>query len=253
VEIRPGDRNLGGALSWETPKSLAAFERESPFFGINPPRDVIVKKQLLALQEAQLEEKTWATLEDGTPLVTAEKRGSGWIVLFHVGSDAEWSNLPLSGTFVEMLRRTVNLSRSNATTANQSETISLPPLRVLNGEGQFIPPDAAIKPLVIEANQGLVVTSENPPGFYGTEDGFTALNLFEEETTLTPLADTNFIDGFTRQSYITGASFDFKIWLLVAAAILLLIDCLAVLWMSGALRGRKANKQGHEGANIFHI
>lgn len=243
VEIRPGDRNLGGALSWETPKSLAAFERESPFFGINPPRDVIVKKQLLALQEAQLEEKTWATLEDGTPLVTAEKRGSGWIVLFHVGSDAEWSNLPLSGTFVEMLRRTVNLSRSNATTANQSETISLPPLRVLNGEGQFIPPDAAIKPLVIEANQGLVVTSENPPGFYGTEDGFTALNLFEEETTLTPLADTNFIDGFTRQSYITGASFDFKIWLLVAAAILLLIDCLAVLWMSGALRGRKANKQ----------
>jgi len=221
-----------GALSWETPKSLAAFERESPFFGINPPRDVIVKKQLLALQEAQLEEKTWATLEDGTPLVTAEKRGSGWIVLFHVGSDAEWSNLPLSGTFVEMLRRTVNLSRSNATTANQSETISLPPLRVLNGEGQFIPPDAAIKPLVIEANQGLVVTSENPPGFYGTEDGFTALNLFEEETTLTPLADTNFIDGFTRQSYITGASFDFKIWLLVAAAILLLIDCLAVLWMS---------------------
>lgn len=243
VEIRPGDRNLGGALSWETPKSLAAFERESPFFGINPPRDVVVRKQLLALQEAQLEEKTWATLEDGTPLVTAEKRGSGWIVLFHVGSDAEWSNLPLSGTFVEMLRRTVNLSRSNATTANQNETISLPPLRILNGEGQFIPPDASIKPLVIEANQGLVVTSENPPGFYGTEDGFTALNLFEEETTLTPLADTNFIDGFTRQSYITGASFDFKIWLLVAAAILLLIDCLAVLWMSGALRGRKANKR----------
>ena len=45
---------------------------------------------------------------------------------------------------------------------------------------------------------------------YGTEDGFTALNLFEEETTLTPLADTNFIEGFTRQSYLTGASFDFK-------------------------------------------
>lgn len=243
VDIRPGDRNLGGALSWETPKSLAAFERESPFFGINPPRDVVVRKQLLALQEAQLEEKTWARLEDGTPLVTAEKRGSGWIVLFHVGSDAEWSNLPLSGTFVEMLRRTVNLSRSSGTTANQSEAISLPPLRILNGEGQFVPPNASIKPLVIEADQNLVVTGENPPGFYGTEDGFTALNLFEEETTLTPLADTNLIDGFTRQSYLTGASFDFKIWLLVAAAVLLIIDCLAVLWMSGALRSKKTNKR----------
>ncbi len=130
VEIRPGDRNLGGALSWETPKALAPFERESPFFGVNPPRDVVVKKQLLALQEANLEEKTWAMLEDGTPLVTAEKRGAGWIVLFHVGSDAEWSNLPLSGTFVEMLRRTVNLSRSSGKRQIQNETISLPPLRV---------------------------------------------------------------------------------------------------------------------------
>lgn len=243
VDIRPGDRNLGGALSWETPKSLAAFERESPFFGITPPRDVVVKKQLLALQEAQLEEKTWATLEDGTPLVTAEKRGGGWIVLFHVGSDAEWSNLPLSGTFVEMLRRTVNLSRSNGTATTQNESISLPPLRILNGEGQFIPPDTSIKPLVVEADQALVVTAENPPGFYGTEDGFTALNLFEEETTLTPLADTNFIDDFSKQNYLTKGSFDFKVWLLVAAAILLLIDCLAVLWMSGALRSRKTNKR----------
>ena len=241
VDIRPGDRNLGGALSWETPKSLAAFEKESPFFGINPPRDVLIKKQLLALQEANLEEKTWATLEDGTPLVTAEKRGAGWIVLFHVGSDAEWSNLPLSGTFVEMLRRTVNLSRSNGATPTQSETISLPPLRVLNGEGQFIPPLPSIKPLVITADQNLEVTTQTPPGFYGTEDGFVALNLFEEETTLTPLSETSFIDGFQKQNYLTGSSFDFKIWLLVAAAVLLVLDCLAVLWMAGALRVKKTN------------
>ena len=239
VDIRPGDRKLGGALSWETPKALAPFERESPFFGIDPPRDVLVKKQLLALQEIDLEEKTWATLEDGTPLVTAEKRGAGWIVLFHVGSDADWSNLPLSGTFVEMLRRTVNLSRSSGIASIQSESISLPPLRVLNGEGQFVPPEPSIKPLVISTEQAKSVTFENPPGFYGTEDGFTALNLFEDETTLMPLSTTNFANGFTAQNYLTGASFDFKVWLLVTAAILLIVDCLAVLWMSGALRGRK--------------
>ncbi len=253
VEIRPSDRNLGGALSWETPKSLAPFEREGPFFGIDPPRDVLVKKQLLALQEVQLEEKTWATLEDGTPLVTAEKRGAGWIVLFHVGSDAEWSNLPLSGTFVEMLRRTVNLSRSSAATPTQAKTISLPPLRVLNGEGQFIPPEPNIKPLVISAELTKSVTAENPPGFYGTEDGFTALNLFEEETTLVPLSETNFANGFTRQNYLTGASFDFKVWLLVAAAILLLLDCLAVLWMAGALRGKKLPSRGLAAVLIFGL
>jgi len=240
VDIRPGDRNLGGALSWETPKELAPFERESPFFGINPPRDVVVNKQLLALQEAELDQKTWARLEDGTPLVTAEKRGAGWIVLFHVGSDAEWSNLPLSGTFVEMLRRTINLSRSTGAVQADSETVSLPPLRVLNGEGQFVPPEPSIKPLVMTGGNGQTVTAENPPGFYGTEDGFVALNLFEEETTLTLLEDQAFINGFDRQNYITGASFDFKVWLLVAAAALLIIDCLAVLWMAGALRARRS-------------
>ncbi len=243
VDIRPGDRNLGGALSWETPKALAPFERESPFFGINPPRDVTVTKQLLALQEADLEQKTWATLEDGTPLVTAEKRGAGWIVLFHVGSDADWSNLPLSGTFVEMLRRTINLSRSSGTAPAQTETISLPPLRVLNGEGQFVPPEASIKPLVVSAESANPVTPENPPGFYGTEDGFKALNLFEKETILTPLADQSFISQFDKQSYITGASFDFKVWLMVLAAVLLILDCLAVLWMAGALKTRKARPQ----------
>lgn len=253
VEIRPGDRNLGGALSWETPKALAPFERKSPFFGINPPRDVLVKKQLLALQEAELEEKTWATLEDGTPLVTAQKRGAGWIVFFHVGSDAEWSNLPLSGTFVEMLRRTVNLSRSSGTLNTQSETISLPPLRVLNGEGQFIPPAPLVKPLVISAELTKNVTAENPPGFYGTEDGFTALNLFEEETTLMPLSETDFIDGFTKQNYLAGASFDFKIWLLASAAVLLLLDCLAVLWISGALRLKRTNSKALASVFVFGL
>ncbi len=104
---------------------LLHLNASSPFFGIEAARDVLIKKQLLALQEAKLEEKTWATLEDGTPLVTAEQRDAGWIVLFHVGSDAEWSNLPLSGTFVEMLRRTINLSRSQATAGSGTTEITL--------------------------------------------------------------------------------------------------------------------------------
>ena len=99
VDIRPGDRSIGGALSWETPKPVAPFESQSPFSGINAPHDVVVHKQVLALQESDLEAKTWATLEDGTPLVTAEQRDRGWIVLFHVSSDAAWSNLPLIGNF----------------------------------------------------------------------------------------------------------------------------------------------------------
>ncbi len=241
VEIRPGDRRLGGALSWETPKPLAPFDPESPFFGLEAPRDVLVNKQLLALQEADLERKTWAVLEDGTPLVTADKQGAGWIVLFHVGSDTQWSNLPLSGTFVEMLRRTVNLSRSGPTTANAGEEIVLPPLRVLDGQGSFTEPGGSVKPLVIKQTDEKSVTQDNPPGLYGTADGFLALNLFEEETELKALDLASTFPQASAQSYITGARFEFKNWLLLAAGILLLLDCLAVLWMAGALKsfGRK--------------
>ena len=64
-------------------------------------------RQVLAEPEPGLAEKTWARLADGTPLVTAERRGKGLIVLFHVTADTTWSNLPLSGLFVDMLRRIV--------------------------------------------------------------------------------------------------------------------------------------------------
>jgi len=236
VDIRPGDRRLGGALSWETPKPLAPFEPDSPFFGLEAPRDVLVSKQLLALQEADLQNKTWAVLEDGTPLVTADKRGAGWIVLFHVGSDTQWSNLPLSGTFVEMLRRTVNLSRSGPTTANAGEELVLPPMRLLDGNGSFEEPGPASKPLVIKRNTEESVTNENPPGLYGTIDGFVALNLFEEETELKSLDVSSTFPQATEQTYITGARFEFKNWLLLLAGILLLLDCIAVLWMAGTLK-----------------
>ena len=105
--LRRGGRLLGGALSWESPKHIAPFEAGSPFFGLAAPDEVTVSRQVLAEPETGLAEKTWARLADGTPLVTAERRGKGLIVLFHVTADTTWSNLPLSGLFVDMLRRIV--------------------------------------------------------------------------------------------------------------------------------------------------
>jgi hypothetical protein len=104
------ERQLGGSLSWEQPQRLAPFADGSPFAGIPVPADVSVERQVLAEPSAQLAGRSWARLADGTPLVTAESRGAGRIVLFHVTATAEWSDLPLSGLFVQMLRRLVALS-----------------------------------------------------------------------------------------------------------------------------------------------
>jgi len=81
--------------------------------------------------------KSWASLEDGTPLVTGERRGKGLVSLFHISADMRWSDLPLSGTFVEMLRRIVDISgytsNPGAGVAGETGTETVAPLRTLDG------------------------------------------------------------------------------------------------------------------------
>ena len=76
---------------------------------------------MLAEPTPDLVERTWANLADGTPLVTGARRDKGTLVLFHVTPEATWSNLPISGSFVEMLRRIVQLSRNQGAVAANAE------------------------------------------------------------------------------------------------------------------------------------
>jgi hypothetical protein len=48
VPLRAGERQIGGALSWERPQSLAPFPEGSPFQGLVPPPEVTVERQVLA-------------------------------------------------------------------------------------------------------------------------------------------------------------------------------------------------------------
>ncbi|MEQ8193488.1 MAG: BatA domain-containing protein [Rhodospirillales bacterium] len=79
VKLRVGDRVLGGTMSWSKPAKLKEFDDKSPFFGLDVPSDVLVKRQVLAQPSLDLDKKTWARLSDGTPLVTAEIADkAGW-------------------------------------------------------------------------------------------------------------------------------------------------------------------------------
>src|SRR5262249_58304820 len=83
---------------------------------------VTVNRQVLAEPDSSLSEHTWAMLGDGTPLVTAGRKGKGMIVLFHVTADTKWSDLPLSGAFVDMLKRIVGISGAAASTEANAAT-----------------------------------------------------------------------------------------------------------------------------------
>ena len=251
VMLRSGGRSLGGTLTWGTPQKLARFEEGSPFAGLAVPEDVTVTRQVLAEPDAELPGKTWASLEDGTPLVTASRMGAGWIVLFHVTADASWSNLPLSGAFVDMLRRVVAVSNGSMASERASEggaetddATVLPPLRTLDGAGRLIAPPVNVRSAAFPPSRILPATLDNPPGLYGTSDAFVALNLIQNpETELRPFDATALPGTVTVSSLTTGDPLPFKPWLLGLALFLLALDCLAVLWMAGTLRvnGRTAS------------
>ncbi len=235
VTLRQGERSLGGALSWSEPQPLADYPALSPFAGMARPQDILIKRQVLAEPTADLAERTWASLADGTPLVTTKTTGAGRIVLFHVSAEATWSNLPISGDFVEMLRRSVQLSRGGGVASDgkaQAETLA--PYRLLNADGVLISETGKARPLNVAAGATPVSTVENPPGLYGSEDGFTALNLLPRNAELKPIGKAGLETAYTSEPLIGAEALSLKPALFTLAMVLLLIDSLVVLFMGGA-------------------
>jgi hypothetical protein len=238
VKLRRGGRILGGSLSWDKPQPLAAFSREGPFNGMAVPNDVTVTRQVLAEPDAALSDNTWATLADGTPLVTAARRGKGLIVLFHVTGDTRWSDLPLSGAFVEMLRRIVALAGTTnvAETANQqTKNVHelVPPSRVLDGFGNFIAPPSTARP--VQTDFAGSATADHPPGFYGPPEALFAVNTLAAADRLAPLDFTPLANA-RHEIYRTSEPQDLRGPILLAALALFLLDTVVVLFLGGGIQ-----------------
>lgn len=240
VALRAGERALGGALTWTEPQIVAPFPPNSPFAELQAPLEVMVNRQLLAEPDPNLADKTWSSLADGTPLVTGERRGKGSIVLFHVTAEATWSNLPISGSFVDMLRRIADLSANTGASQIATQTTdggeTLTPMRVIRADGELVPPPVYVKPR--QAGTATQTSYENPAGLYGIPDAFVALNVLQAEANLDPfiLPQTG-IEGEVL-SYVRDEQRDLSGWLFAAAFLLLIIDTIAMLWINGTLKGR---------------
>ncbi|MEZ5780549.1 MAG: DUF4159 domain-containing protein [Rhizobiaceae bacterium] len=243
VLLRTGERSLGGAMSWTEPQIVSDFPANGPFADLTPPNEVSVTRQVLAEPTPDLAERTWANLADGTPLVTGARRGKGTLVLFHVTPEATWSNLPISGTFVEMLRRIVQLSRNQGvlTTATDAAPQSLPPYRLIAANGALVPPNGDAKPLVANG-MAQPVTIENPPGLYGSEEGVQAHNLLVRDQTLDAIQRPQDV-AMTNVTYAFDESRPLKGALVAAALLLMVLDTMAVLWMSGRFTRRRGRRQ----------
>jgi hypothetical protein len=237
VRLRAGGRSVGGALSWGEPKSLAPFPEDSPFFGLQIPDDVTVTSQVVAQPDPSLADRSIAQLADGTPLVTRKTLGEGQIVLMHVTANAEWSTLPLSGLFVQMLERLTISTRAASPEAGALDgTIWLPQAQ-LDAFGRLndaLTQAGIAGELLAEGTAG----SDLPPGLYANDDARIAVNIAKPDTTL---STAQWPPRIIVEGLEVRAETPLQGWLLAAALVMLMLDVIASLAVGGRLRGPRAD------------
>jgi hypothetical protein len=237
VRLRAGGRTVGGAMSWGEPKALAPFVEGSPFFGLRLAPDVSVSAQVMAQPDPTLADRVIASLSDGTPLVTRKELGQGQVVLFHVTANAEWSTLPLSGLFVEMLERLAVSSSSKPPSADDLEGTTWTPVQVMDGFGTLS--DAGNLPGV--AGPALAEGRIGPdlrPGLYRSEDRRLARNVLGDDAALAPAQWPAGVPveglGVVEETPLGGM-------LLALSLVLLAADVIASLALSGRLGAARAS------------
>lgn len=244
VRLRGAGRTVGGAMSWGAPQKIAPFSPDSPFYGLPIPDEVSVSRQVLAEPGPDLADRTLARLADGTPLVTRKLIGSGQVVLIHVGANAEWSSLVLSGLFVDMLGRLTAATAITPLTdqGGDFEADASPWQReqLLSAHGQLKPedPPAQIAGADLQSAVQARGTADAPPGVYGNGSRQIVVNALAAEAVLAPAVWPAEINpewrGVSPVKDLSGL-------VLGAALIVILADILATLRLTGRwpLRGAK--------------
>ncbi|HZE46436.1 MAG TPA: DUF4159 domain-containing protein, partial [Xanthobacteraceae bacterium] len=146
-----------------------------------------------------------------------------------------WSDLPMSGSFVEMLRRLVDMSgytsKPGAGVASEATVETVAPLRTLDGFGAFGPPPSTAKPMPADYRDR--ATAEHPPGLYGPAEGPIAVNTLAAADRIAPL-DTASLRA-RRASYTNTEPRDLRGILLSSSLALFLIDAIIVALLGAGL------------------
>lgn len=225
VPLRPGSRAMDGSLSQQPSLKIKSFSAQGPLADIPVTGDVTITQQILAEPAADLAEKTWATLDDGTPFITASAKGDGLIVLIHTTATPEWSDFALSGSFISILDRIVSLAGAPQK-ALMEKASHLQPLQILDGQGRLIQAPATIQTIAQDRFASLIPSADHPPGLYGTQASKHALNLGDRLPSLSPFSAQSEV---TQKSYGVSAQRDLAPLFLALAFILFLIDGIATL------------------------
>ncbi len=232
VSLRFGDRSIGGALAWEVPQGFDAFTKDSPFFGLGTKEDIVVRKQVLATPGAETDANTWARLADGSPVITSGTRGLGRVVLFHVTAGPDWSSLPLSGLYVQMLERLLPLARSSAAKITNENSGDWTAERTFDGFGNLGSPPLSARPIPDAKFASTKPGRTHPPGLYRQSLRRLALNTVknpEDYKAISPDGLGQAVYGGRKPKSLAG-------FLLGLLAVMMAMDVIMSLLASGRLR-----------------
>ncbi len=238
VRLRAGGRSIGGAMSWGAPKKLRDFVEGTTFHGLKIPDEVTINSQVVAQPDPNLAKRVVATLQDGTPLVTQKSAGNGRVVLFHVTANAEWSNLPLSGLFVQMLERLAVSTAGNLEDIQDLGGLIWKPEEMIDAFGiiRDVSDRSGVEGTVLASR---ALSADLPPGVYSNAGRKAALNVLAKDDIL---VKANWPTGAIVLSLEKSAQRFLKPYFIIMALGLMLLDIFASLWLSGKLSRRFAGQ-----------
>jgi hypothetical protein len=233
VQVRSGGRSMGGELTWGTPQNLTPIPETSPLSSIrfhDTYSAIEIRRALLAEPEAGLNQKTWMSLSDGTPFITADPLGNGLSVLIHTTTTPEWSDFVLSGLYVEILDKLASLSGQNLSALTSVSSGTLSAAWVWDGWGKRIDAPTSLDAIKADGIDNIQLSKNIPPGLYKDQSGLSSriINFGDTINSLKPLKIKNTIlyDSQSHERSLMPI-------LLIAALVLFMIDWVVMIGLSG--------------------
>jgi len=195
-------RRFGGLLSPQVQQRVRAAAN-TPVADL-PEVELAIQQAWLSLPDVDQASETWLSLPDGSPLLSARPLGQGWLLLLHVPATPNWSDLPMSALFPQLLQRLAAFAAQqpavrgmaampahgqslagNLATATEAlpAPLSVPALtktaglmawRQLDGYGRLVPAQSHSQALPLD--KPTAVTYDHPPGYYGMAGSARPLN-----------------------------------------------------------------------------
>lgn len=201
--LAPGIR-IGPSLveRRERPVGVTEFEESHPVFSVFRQGLGQALRELRVVRHLDLDGGEYASplalLADGGPLLLETKKGAGRVLLWSVGHDLGWSDLPTHPAYLPLLHETVRYLYSGGALYKTALTVGRPYRKDLFGVGlgeEFIAATPREELVVQPVSEGdhLVLSFDrtDTPGFYrirgGDLDEWFAVNPDTDESDLRPL------------------------------------------------------------------